>query len=423
MRSLILFVLALMVTTCKTASKSSEVQSLGGVAGDTTLQTCKANPTSSFLEKYDTFWSQGSIVAAVGYKESLRNIFAAVPEGLQEWFFTKGGKVQLMGEAEQWCKVNGEMKSDMTPLLRNDGTLGGCVQTKEVSSKREFPQIFVSVTATDASGQYEQASMLVQAFAAVTATFLTDIGSNYDQANGSIIYSFGTQDQLLSTKKIELAFAAIDDLVKYKKQEKKEKAEIFPAAIADLLKRSNVLNTTLDRKVRMDAFSKEFANQDHRDFVNIIFTQTLESAWCNDTTRAEIADGGNSIFQETGRYFRASLEQELNASFDAVPSRAVAVSAITTQNSGNVSATVSKNSSNVILFPRMRAVLSAPVAVASYFVKNKPVRTWVATYKPLKRVALFVGNSAVAAGGAVVTGVRRVGWRVQNRCLIRRWNC
>ncbi len=90
------------------------------------------------------------------------------------------------------------------------------------------------------------------------------------------------------------------------------------------------------------------------------------------------------------------------------------------------------------VFPVLGAVLHAPFAVAGYFVENRPVRTWFATHKPVRRV-LFgtmraIGN--VARGAVIFTGrvtggfvnavgnsVDRIGWRLGNGCFIRRWRC
>lgn len=427
------------LSACKTASESN-VQSLGSMAGDKTPFTCSAAGNEKFNERYDTFWSQGGVSAPAGYKESLKGIFASVPSELQAWYFLKGGSVRLIGNPKEVCG-----KVESTPLFYSSGEQGGCVMFPKENNLAGMPTIYVGVTAATRSEQLEQASLIVSGFASVLSSFLTEIANTENlSSSNDLVYEFGAYDKEMRNVKASLAFMVIEDLVKNKNSEGKSFAETLPDNYKSMISSSKVLDTSIDRDSRWKAFWEAYNDSGHREMTNFLTAQVFESAWCSDTTRA-VLFGDKASFSETGRYFKKEVE----------PVFAEAFAGNTSQNSmGLTSDSGDVNTAEVMsaapngresfdlgrgrLFPVLGAVLSAPFAVGRYFVQNKPVRSWFATHRPIRRVvfgtlqvignvgrgvAIFSGRAVLGVGRVMGNGLSRVGYRISNGCLIRRWRC
>lgn len=428
------------LASCKSTGPTSSTKGLDAFTGQKSEAVCSAAVTSEFTDRYDAFWSQGSIQGANGYQNNLKSIFAAVPLELQSWFFLKGGKLQLIGNPKEFCG-----SIDATNLYRADGSVGGCVNIPKVDGLATMPAIYVGVNAPDYKTQMEQASLIVQGFAAMTSSFLTEIALADNLSSGNdLLFEFGAYDVEMRNLKASVAFMVIEDLLGNKNTDGKSYAETLPDDLKSMLASSKVLDASLDRNSRWKAFWGAYGDQGHREFTNFAVAQVLDSAWCNDATRNSMFAQG-AIFSKTGAYFKAEVEPVMADVFSSSPQQ---TSASLADNStkeyaeevmaGAPEATTSLSLARGRAFPVLGAVVRAPFAVGSYFVQNKPVRSWFAQQQPVRR-ALWgtarviggVARGAAIVSGRVVGGVARVagagfsrmGYRVRNGCFIRRWRC
>jgi hypothetical protein len=436
----LLGLLGLGLSSCKSTGPTSSTKGLDAFTGQKGEAVCSAAVSSQFTDRYDTFWNQGGIQGPKGYQNNLKSIFAAVPLELQSWFFLKGGKLQLIGNAKEFCG-----SVDATNLYRADGSVGGCLNIPKVDGLSGMPSIYVGVDAADFKSQMEQASLIVQGFAAMTSSFLTEIALAEKLSEGNdLLFEFGAYDVDMRNLKASLAFMVIEDLINNKNSDGKSYAENLPDDMKALVASSKVLDASLDRDTRWKAFWGAYGDQGHREFTNFAVAQVLDSAWCNDSTRNAVLATG-SIFNKTGAYFRAEVEPVMAEAFNGTPGQ---TSASLADNSSSeyaeevmAAAPVAGASFNLArgrAFPVLGAVVRAPFAVGNYFVQNKPVRSWFANHQPVRRTlwgaARFVGGAArgvAIVSGRVVGGVARVagngfsrmGYRVRNGCFIRRWRC
>ncbi len=427
--------------SCKTPTESS-LQSLGALAGDKNPAVCSATPAADFSERYDTFWAQKSIVAAIGYKEPFRPIFAAVPTQLQSWFFLKGGKIQLIGGPKKFCDQAGG-----TPLFYASGDKGGCVVFPKNNPLVGMPTIYLGVTANTAHEQAEQASLIVSGFSAVLSSFLTEIALSDKLSNSNeLLYEYGTYDTEMHNLKSSLAFMVIEDLLNNKNGDGKSFAESMPGDYKALIASSKVLDTSISRDARWKAFWAAYSDSGHRQMTNYFVAQAFETSWCSDTTRA-VMFNKDAIFTKTGNYFKKSVEPV----FTQVYSGAGGSVASLTEDNGkatpgtevmssapNDSADSGMSLDGGRVFPVLAAVLNAPFAVSGYFAENRPVRIWFATYQPVSRVmfgtmqaidnvargtVIFTGRVVGGFVNAIGNDIDRIGWRLENGCFIRRWRC
>ena len=427
------------LSSCKTSSDST-TQSLGGLAGDKTPYTCSAAGGDKFGERYDTFWAQKSIQAPEGYKDSLRGIFAAVPMELQSWFFLKGGNVQLIGNPKEACA-----SQESTPLFYSSGDQGGCVMFPKENGLAGMPTIYVGVTGKTKAEQQEQASLIVGGFAAVLSSFLTEVAmADNVSSQNDLVYEFGAYDKEMRNVKAGLAFMVIEDLIKNKNSEGKTYAESLPDNYKAMISSSKVLDASVDRDTRWKAYWGAYNDAGHREMTNFLVAQVFESAWCSDTTRAVLFDG-KAPFAETGRYFKKEVEPVFADSFsgEAAKGELGLTDAVDTKSTSETLSETPNGRTSLDLggrrmFPILGAIVTAPFAVGRYFAQNRPVRTWFGTHRPVRRVLFGAAQAIAAVGrGAVVftgravmgvarvtgNGLARVGYRVRNGCLIRRWRC
>lgn len=440
---LTLSVFALSLSACKTGGDAT-TKSLGSLAGDKTPYTCSATPGEKFNERYDTFWShQGIVVSDARYKESLRGIFAAVPVELQSWFFLKGGSVRLIGNPKEVCA-----SQESTPLFYASGEQGGCVMFPKENELVGMPTIYVGVTAGTRGEQLEQASLVVSGFAAVLSSFLTEIAATDNlSSSNDLVYEFGAYDTEMRNVKSSLAFMVIEDLIRNKSADGKSFAESLPENYKSMVASSKVLDTSLSRDVRWKSFWDSYNDGGHREMTNFFVAQVFDAAWCSNASR-ELLFSEKSAFKDSGAYFKKNVEPLFNDAFAG--NTASAQMKLTGDSQGgegdyveeSMSGAPSPNASLSLtgrrMFPILGAVVNAPFAVGNYFLRNKPVRTWFETHRPVRRVvfgaARVVGNItrgvAIVSGRAVMgvarvtgNGLARMGYRVRNGCMIRRWRC
>ena len=435
--------LALGFNACKTSGDST-TQSLGALAGDKTPYTCSASAGEKFNERYDTFWSQQSInVADARYKESLKGIFAAVPVELQSWFFLKGGSVRLIGNPKEVCAAQ-----ESTPLFYNSGEQGGCVVFPKENELVGMPTIYVGVTASTRVEQQEQASLIVSGFAAVLSSFLTEIATtdNLSPAN-DLVYEFGAYDTEMRNVKSSLAFMVIEDLIRNKNADGKSLAETLPDNYKSMISSSKVLDSSLSRDARWKAFWESYNDAGHREMTNFFVAQVFDAAWCSDASRS-LLFADKAPFRDSGAYFKKNVEPIFSDAFAAKPSAATMNLAGSSETSDGSYAeeTMSGAPSNRDglaltgrrMFPILGAVVNAPFAVSQYFRNNRPVRQWFSTHRPVRKVvfgaarvvsnigrgvAVFSGRAVMGVARVTGNGLSRMGYRVRNGCLIRRWRC
>jgi hypothetical protein len=407
--------------------------------------------SADYSDRYDTFWSQKSIEGPAGYQKNMKSVFASIPLGLQSWFFLKGGKVNFIGNAKDYCG-----KLDATNLYRADGSVGGCLFIPKAEGLAGMPSIHVGVESSAYQAQMEQGSLVVQGFAALTSSFLTEIAlAEKLSSNNELLYEFGVYDTGMRNFKASLAFMVIEDLINSKNLDGKSYADSMNEELKSLIASSRVLDTTVDRDARWKAFWGAYSQQGHREFINFAVAQVLDSAWCNDATRKSLF-AQDTVFRKTGVYYRSKVETVLNDLFSGVEAKASASLAEESE-SDLVYEFVEESMSPAPtdefgldlaggpVFPVLAAVLRAPFAVTSYFAENRPVSSWFANHKPIRRavwgttsaivnVAQGVAVGAIKGVGTVSRGVvnvsratvgagARVGYRVRNGCFIRRWRC
>ena len=436
----LLSIIGLGVMSCKSAGPSSSNKSLDSLTGQKSEAVCSGNVNQSFTDRYDAFWSQGSIQGPAGYKGNLQGIFAAVPLELQSWFFLKGGKLSIIGKASEFCS-----KFDATNLYRADGSVGGCLHIPKTDGLAGMPEIYVGVDAPDYPSQMAQASLIVQGFAALTSTFLTEIAlADKLTSSNELVFEYGAYDVEMRNVKSSLAFMVIEDLLGNKNADGKTYADVLSQELKAQIASSKVLDAGVDRDTRWKAFWDSYSDQGHREFTNFAVAQVLDSAWCNDKTRAAMAEQG-SVFAKTGAYYKSSVEPVLAEAFSGAPqAQSLSLADLSSAEYATEvmapapSSAMGLNLNGGRAFPVLGAVVRAPFSVGSYFVQNQPVRTWFATHQPVRRtvwgaaqVVTNVARGTVIATGRVVGGVSRVvgngfsraGYRVQNGCFIRRWRC
>ncbi|MCX6126548.1 MAG: hypothetical protein NTV34_17585 [Proteobacteria bacterium] len=439
MKSLVLLVVVLVIS-CKSGNKAG-LESLDSLAGGTGNATCSASPTPQFTERYETFWAQKSIVAEAGYKDALSSVFAAIPVELQSWFFLKGGKVQLIGNPGDFCKSR-----NATPLFFNTGEIGGCMYLERLGSEVRMPVIYLGITGRTHPEQIEQASLVVQGFAAVLSSFLSEVGGGQKlESDGNLRYLMGGSDSEMRNVKTGLAFMVIEDLIKMKRPDGKTYAEAMPDQFKGLIKSSGAFDTTKDRNTRWTSFWNSYNELGHRDFTNYIVGQVFEAKWCNGTTRAVLAEG--AAFRDTGAYFAKEVEPMFTAALAPVQAGTqLAEPEVISTGSGAMAAAPSLNNAGGMalgerVFPVLGAIIRAPFAVTEYFVENRPVKSFFQTYQPVRSVFVgalravgAVGQFAVQGAGNFLNTISdgrvgsgqilgRIGYHIENGCLIRRWRC
>ena len=173
--------------------------------------------------------------------------------------------------------------------------------------------------------------------------------------------------------------------------------------------------------------------------------QVFETKWCNATTRAVLAEG--AVFRDTGTYFAKEVEPIFTAALAPVQAGTqLAEAEVITTGSAPMAAAPSINNAGGMalgerVFPVLGAIIRAPFAVGNYFVENRPVRTFFQTYQPVRSVFVGAMRAVGAVGQFVVQGagnildtvsggrigsgqvLGRIGYRIENGCLIRRWRC
>jgi hypothetical protein len=439
--------LALILNSCKTSGDST-TQSLGALTGDKTPYTCSAAANDKFNERYETFWAQqGIVVGDARYKDTLKGIFAAVPLELQSWFFLKGGSIRLIGNPAEVCA-----RQESTPLFYSSGDQGGCVMFPKENEMVGMPTIYVGITAGTNAEQLEQASLIVSGFAAVLSSFLTEIAAtdNLSPSN-DLVYEFGAYDTEMRNVKSSLAFMVIEDLIKNKGAEGKSLAETLPDNYKAMVATSKVLDSSLDRNTRWKAFWESYNDAGHREMTNFFVAQVFDAAWCSDASRALLMSE-TAPFKSTGAYFKKNVEPLFTDAFagNEASSSQMNLSGDSDQHDGSYveesmdsAPSIGDNdglslTSRRRMFPILGAVVSAPFAVGRYFNQNKPVRSWFATHRPVRRVlsgaatvvsnigrgvAVFSGRTVRGVARVTGNGLNRMGYRVRNGCLIRRWRC
>jgi hypothetical protein len=287
----------------------------------------------------------------------------------------------------------------------------------------------------------------VAGFSTVLSSFLTEIATADNlSASNELLYEFGTYDSEMRNLKASLAFMVIEDLIKNKNSEGKTYAEAMPENYKAMIASSKVLDTSMSRDDRWKAFWGAYNDAGHREMTNFLVAQVFETAWCSDTTRT-VLFSESAPFNETGRYFKNEVEPVFA---DAYAGKAQASSMGLTDASSSSSDEAALEAMSAAptsrpslelggrVFPVLGAVLSAPFAVGQYFVDRRPVRSWFGEYRPVRRVmfgtvravgsvargaVVFTGRVAGGVGRVVGNGLDRVGYRIQNGCLIRRWRC
>lgn len=415
----------LAVAGCKTTSGgNSEVDALNNFQQSEKGVICKAEASPAYAERFDTYYAQGSIEIAdkANYKERLKSVLAAVPSGFQEWYFLKGGELRYISNAKQFCETR---RDSVVDIINHKGEVAGCVHFETVDNSVGMPKIYVGVTSTEYYANLAELSNAIQGFSIVLASYLTEIGpSNNGQPDGSgnMIYEFGKNDQSMKDDKLSLSFLFLDDLIE---AQKKDASLRIPDVYMSMIEDKSILDKNVSRD---DRWKKVYAvrNTDsYKAFMNMILAQTFDSAHCSDETRA-LMIGENPVFGQTGRWYKGKMEQELYASIAKAGSEEpVDASAVSTPASVNASAMaltapdVAKAGATAALvgyrFPILRAIVRAPFVVARYFAQNRPVRTWFATHRPIRRLGAAIFGGPIGRSRVLFPG---------NRCWrIRRWLC
>lgn len=423
--SLLLLVVA---SGCKTTggNKGSDIQSLNNFRESEKGVICTATPSANYSERYDTYWEQKSIDADASYKERLKPVLASVPEGLQKWFFLKGGLLKYIGNAKEFCSTR---KGTVVDVIDYKGEVGGCVHFEQNGDNIEMPKIYVGVTSGDYYTNLAELSNTVQGFSIVLASYASDIGGGTTPgADGTVRYEFGKSDAAMQEDKLALSFLFLDDLMN---SMKRDQSLYVPEVYKTMIEDQAILDPNITRDERWKKVWAVRDSEKYQGFMNMIFAQTFDSANCSNETKA-LLEGEDPVFAQTGRWYKKNMEPELNAILADAPAEKPTASLTSTSSSYGFTADVVPDPDKVKpafglvggRFPILRGVLRAPFAIGAYFVNNKPVRSWFAEHRPVRR--FFAGilrgaGAVVRAGGAVLRRGARIlfpgnrCWRIRRR--------
>jgi hypothetical protein len=408
------------VSGCKTSGpKQSDLSSLTNFQKDTGPVVCSGDVKApGFSERYEAWWSKSRVggpaflqvnTDKTDYKPLIEPVLAAVPLSLQEWFFKNGGMVHIYRtSSHDSCSTNA------IELLDHEGIAAGCVSTKD----NGFPNIYVRVS-DKAEEHAGRLSNIVQGFAIVFSFFATEFSDNYRiDSNGQAVLGID-QNAEFKTPKIELAFMMVDDLVNAMKQAKEVEV---PNAYLSMVTDPSIFNPEVPRDQRWLKFWNSQNDPKMKSFHNFMFAQLIDSTMCSDETR-KLVFGDGALFSQTGAFYDNKYRDHVNSVF-AVPNdgevkslAAQKPAASNAESLGLVNQAPTLNASvalnGTFLFPRVRRVLLAPFAVANYFVRERPVATFFAQHRPVRRVLGAAVRTVAGGVRAVFPGTRC--WRLRRR--------
>ncbi len=401
---------------CKTTTTrmESKVDSLDVFATGAKGATCRGTVTPAHEERFETYWKQGSILAHEGFKDSLKSILAAVPAGLTQWYFLQGGSIRLVGNAAQICP---EGLDSSINLYSSEGAVTGCVQFDASDQQTSMPKLYIGVSARTYEGQQIELAAAVQGFTVIFSSFLSELGQA-DSTNSAdtISYTFGTNDEEMRLHKVHLSFALLDDIV-----DATHGGTQLPDMYRILIQSHIALDRSQPRDARWSALWNLHAtgNVNFKKFANAALAHTMESVLCQ-SPKDLLAE--SSPFRQTVRYYLEKMHQPVMQALAAeeVPNKADAEPAIHQNNeSGSGDSVYMALTGDYEHFPILRGIVRAPFAVGAYFVNNRPVRTFFAEYRPMRRAAV-----AVFRGGArIVGGVGRMVFPGDRCFRVRRRLC
>lgn len=401
---------------------NDDLKSLNSFKKDEEVRACKGKVTEPFSEQFDTYWAQKSIVANEGFKESLRPILAAVPAGLLKWFFLRGGDLQLVSKADDFCKASDRSS---IALLGKNGDQVGCVNIATEVNSYLVPRIFVEVRGTTQEAQQAELSIAVQGFAVVTASYLSELGGGTTDASSQLSYVYGSGDTVMRNDKLALSFLFLDDLVNGQKAN-----DLFiPDSMKAWIKDAKAYDGTVTRDDRWSAVYGLKDDNDFRQFTNAVLAHTLDSSWCGELTQ-EAGLESEVTFPQVRKWYSAKMEPELMATLnetdvDFTDSK-VPIGAQQGSTGLGLTQSAAPDVSDQSLaafslaggrFPILRGILRAPFAVVRYFAQNRPIAKWLAHHRPLRRAALaiFRGGARIIGGTGRVLFPGNRCWRIRRR--------
>ncbi len=406
------------LAACKTTSEGtrSEVESLDMFIDGAKAEACVGEPTAEFDERYDLIWEKKGIIADEGYKKPLRPIMAAIPTGFMQWYFLNGGTMQIIGKPASYCP---EGRSDSVNLYSAVGSVTGCVRFPNNGQQSSMPKMYIGVEGNTIASQAIELSAAVQAFGVVFGSFLSELGTvDTSNASDTITYDFGKNDDEMKNDKVSLAFLLLDDLVI-----SSESAAKLPENYRHLVRSSVALDKSQSRDARWAAVWKlhKSGDENFKKFQNAVLAHTFESALCRSSAALTAKD---SPVRQTAKYYLDNMHGDIVESFQVEPLNASTSSPATVTNSSASDSSVTAAATTTSLsltryyrFPLLRGIIRAPFAIAAYFIENRPVRTFFATHKPVRRaaVAVFRGGARIVGGvGRVVFPGDRC-WRLRRR--------
>lgn len=329
--------LLIAVTSCKTGGDSN-LESLDNYSrsGDAAL---KVNVCSGANGKdFNLYWGEGAtakdrIQVDSPLKEQLKpaiqKSLTAVPDGLQDWFFDKGGRMIISANASELCKAEASRKSDLSETA---AAYHSCWKIEA----GKFPVIYINANADIARSKFistgsdlevltqEMQHSIVRSFGYVFSEVLARLTPKQSQPGE---FENAEGDKEAQADKELLAWKFIYDMREMVKSGKN--AEEF-LAFKNLIRDPKILDpnkSTYDEAWRAwytqyktyDASTKnETRKSDEwaekaRMFQDQIYAEAFDSWYCNAETRAQLTD--KKGFNSSGAFFAKNIVSELDDAF------------------------------------------------------------------------------------------------------------
>lgn len=385
-------------TQCKTTSSpaggggTSNIASLAALQANSRAAACVGDANDSeFREHFETHWEAGGFEMHPGFKEMIAIPMAAVPVALMDRYFMLGGRITLDTNTMIACDERKGSAGGAVEMVDDEGKHAGCVYFGADKNRITVPQIYVQVLENTLDEQQVQLSRVVQGFAMVFASFFSHLEVAEGREGDISAYKLNRGDNAMAEARKKLRVALLQDV----------------AALS---------------------LSPDTVSQWDEDTV---LAQLLDSALCNDTTRALIAaPGDDALFKESGRIFRTDVVGQLGS---IMKSKTLADLAITesaqvrpsqpTDPFGDAPEALEGSTEHTAFgdnFPILARIFSAPIAVVEYFRDNRPIRTWFQEHRPVRRFAAAIGEGGRQILSRIGQGLRRVFpgdrcWRLRRR--------